>query len=606
MSRPTDSTESGIDAFLAREQSTKVIRVVVCGSIDDGKSTLLGYLMSALDARYNEIESADLAGLLDSLSAEREQNITIDVAYRHIRAGNRRYIFADSPGHQQFSANMATACSTADIAVLLVDVTKGIQPQTRVHAAIVGMMQTSEVVCLVNKMDAVSFAEEEFRRVAHEVHQLAVAIGLRHIASIPVSALVGENVIRPSANMPWYTGVPFIDYLNNWSREKNQPDDPIFAVQRIVRDQDAARGLLGKVDGGDFSVGDLVKVTASGEAAVIEKITRGWESVSRATNHSSVGLWLDRNLDIGRGDALSLAKMPLGTTNKIRARLLWLDEEPCSVGRTYDVKWASFWTACSIESIEHDDALGLGASEGEYTLSRGGLRMCEIALSSPIPYVEHSKHPGLGNFILVDRLTRRTFAAGTIIQKLAKSANVYKQPLSIARLDRERLNGQHGRVVWITGLSGSGKSTLANLIERELHQRGHRSYLLDGDNIRKGLCSDLGFSDAERMENVRRLAEDAGLVVLVAAVSPFQHDRDMARGIIGDRDFFELHVSTPLEVCEERDPKGLYRRARAGQLANFTGVSSPYEAPRRPSAVVDCTSPITPGQICALIEQLSI
>jgi bifunctional enzyme CysN/CysC len=507
---------------------------------------------------------------------------------------------------------MATGCSTADIAVLLVDVTKGIQAQTRAHASIIAMMRVSKLICLVNKMDAVCFAEEPFRAVTRDIARLASVVGIQDLTYIPVSGLLGENISRPSLRMPWYKNTTFIRDLSEWRREDHQANDPIYVVQRVVRDQDGGRGLLGRVNGGELSVGDLVKVASSGETAVIEKITRGWDCVSSAAKSSSVGLWLDRNLDVARGDALSLAKMPLETTTRLNARIAWFDEECCSLRRTYDLKWASVWTACSIECIHSTDPFCDRSFGDENSLCRGDLRTCEIALSHPIPYVEHHRHPELGTFILVDRLTRNTLAAGTIKQNLMKSANVYKQPLSITRSDRERLNGQQGRVVWITGLSGSGKSTLANLVELELHKRGHRSYLLDGDNTRKGLCSDLGFSDAERMENIRRLAEvaqllmEAGLVVVVAAVSPFQRDRDMARGIIGNLYFFEIHVSTPLEICEQRDPKGLYRKARAGQIADFTGVSSPYEAPSRPNAIFDCSSPIETAQISALIGQLHL
>jgi bifunctional enzyme CysN/CysC len=592
-----------IDEFLRQQNNQDSLRFITCGSVDDGKSTLIGRLLwESLQLFDDQVEALkteskkygtqganiDFALLVDGLSAEREQGITIDVAYRFFATNKRKFIVADTPGHEQYTRNMITGASTASLAVLLVDAQQGILTQTRRHAYLVSLMGIRHVVLAVNKMDLVSFDPVVFQQIQDSFQRYAKTLRFGSVTAIPLSALKGDNITQTSANTPWYAGPTLMGLLETTETKAAEPDRLVFPVQWVNRPDSSFRGLSGSVAQGRIKVGDEIRVTSSGQTASVVEIITMDGPLTDADSGDAITLRLSRAVDASRGDVLSLKQKPLETTDQFEATVVWMNEEAGLIGRSYDIKLATQWASASFTSIKHRVNINTLAHEPSKHLELNDISICNIATSKPLVFDSYENSRTLGSFILVDRFSHATVAAGMVQHSLRRAQNVHKQALSIARFDREKLNGHTGSVIWFTGLSGSGKSTIANALEVELHTRGKRTYILDGDNVRQGLNKDLGFTDADRVENIRRIAEvaklmmDAGLIVMTAFISPFRREREMARELIGAENFVEVYVNTSLEICEQRDVKGLYKKARSGLLPNLTGLNSPYEAPEHP------------------------
>jgi bifunctional enzyme CysN/CysC len=597
-----------VDEFLRQQQRQDLLRFITCGSVDDGKSTLIGRLLwesqqlfddqlVALKAESKKYgtqgEDIDFALLLDGLAAEREQGITIDVAYRFFATARRKFIVADTPGHEQYTRNMVTGASTADVAVLLVDARQGLLTQTLRHANLVALMGIRHVVLAVNKMDLLGFDAMIFQEITESFTTFAHPLGFASITAIPLSALKGDNITQRSALTPWYSGPTLMAYLETLNVAPAAAGNLVFPVQWVNRPDASFRGFSGSVANGSVQVGDEVRVSASGQTAVVTEIVTMDGLLAQALTGDAVTLRLNKEIDISRGDVLSLSQYPLEMTDQFEAHLIWMDQEAGLMGRNYDLKLATQWATASITNIKHRININTLAREACTQLTLNDISVCNLATTKPLVFESYENSRTLGGFILVDRASHATVAAGLIRHSLRRAQNVHKQALSITRAEREKLNGHKGSVIWFTGLSGSGKSTIANALEVELHALGQRTYILDGDNIRQGLNKDIGFTDADRVENIRRIAEvaklmmDAGLVVMTAFISPFRREREMARELIGAENFVEVFVNTSLAVCEQRDVKGLYKKARNGQIPNMTGVNSPYEAPQLPDVVID-------------------
>ena len=584
-----------------------LLRFITCGSVDDGKSTLIGRLLwesqHILEDQLHALQKdsarhgtqgtqIDYALLVDGLAAEREQGITIDVAYRYFASPRRKYIVADTPGHEQYTRNMITGASTAQAAVLLVDASQGLLTQTRRHAYLVSLMGLRHVILAVNKMDLVNYQRQRFEDIQHNFISFAKNLGLESITAIPVSALNGDNITTRTRQTPWYQGPTLMASLETIPLKNSVSQRLILPVQSVSRPHANFRGYCGTLAEGLIKVGDTLRVTHSGHTAQVQNIVTYDGNLAQAQTGQAITIQLDKEIDISRGDILTHAQQPLELTDHIEATLIWLHEDPGMVGRTYDIKLATQWASANISQIKHRIDVNTLNPEPSKKLQLNDISLCTLSLSKPLAFDSYANNPALGGFILVDRFTHATVGAGLIKHSLRRGQNVYAQALSITRTHREHLNGHAGKVIWFTGLSGSGKSTIANALEQKLHAQGRRTYILDGDNIRQGLNKDLGFTDEDRVENIRRVAEvaklmmDAGLIVLTAFISPFRAERDMARQLIGQDHFVEVFVDTPLEVCEQRDPKGLYKKARAGQLPNLTGIGSPYEPPVRPEILI--------------------
>ncbi|MFA5171881.1 MAG: sulfate adenylyltransferase subunit CysN [Sulfuriferula sp.] len=598
---------ASLDVFLAQQQKLELLRFITCGSVDDGKSTLIGRMLWESKQLFEDQlatltqeskkfgtqgDEIDYALLVDGLAAEREQGITIDVAYRFFATDKRKFIVADTPGHEQYTRNMITGASTADVAVILVDASQGVLTQTRRHAYLVSLMGIRHIVLAINKMDRVNYDAEVFDSIRDTFNAFAQDLGFQSITAIPVSALKGDNIIARSPFTNWYAGPTLMGYLESVDFQQALSDKLIFPVQWVNRPNSGFRGFSGTLEEGSVSVGDPIRVTASGQTATINEIVTMDGKLDTATQGQAVTLVLDKEIDASRGDIITLARAPLEMTDQFEATLVWMNEEEGLIGRNYELKLATQWASASITSIKHKVNVNTMAQEAARQLAMNDISLCNISLSKPIVCDTYAQSKMMGGFILVDKLSHATVAVGMINHSLRRAKNVHKQALTIGRTEREHLNSHKGQVIWFTGLSGSGKSTIANSLEVALHNQGYRTYILDGDNIRGGLNKDLGFTDADRVENIRRIAEvaklmmDAGLIVMTAFISPFRRERDMARDLIGAENFVEVYVDTPLEVCEQRDVKGLYKKARAGQLPNFSGISSAYEPPISPDIIV--------------------
>jgi bifunctional enzyme CysN/CysC len=596
-----------IHDWMTQQAQQDLLRFITCGSVDDGKSTLIGRLLweaqqvfddqiTALQAdskrHGTQGQDIDFALLVDGLAAEREQGITIDVAYRYFATPRRKFIVADTPGHEQYTRNMVTGASTADVAVLLIDARQGVLTQTRRHAYLVSLVGIKQVILAVNKMDLVGYSKDVFDVIVGDFNALAQSLGFKGITPIPLSALKGENITERSGLTPWYQGPTLMGSLETVQVDKPTQKKAVFPVQWVSRPNASFRGFSGTLAAGQLTVGAPLQITASGQTATLSRIVTADGDLDAAQAGDAVTLVLDREVDSSRGDVIALAEQPLEMTDQFEATLVWLQDEPGHIGRAYELKLANQWARASLTSLKYRVDVNTQAHESCKRLALNDIAVANLALSKPLVFAPYEENHTLGGFILVDKFTHATVAAGMIRHNLRRAQNVHRQALSINREDRERLNGHQGKVIWFTGLSGSGKSTLANTLEKELHAQGKRTYILDGDNIRQGLNKDLGFTDADRVENIRRVAEvaklmmDAGLIVMTAFISPFRAEREMARELIGDENFIEVFVDTPLEVCEQRDPKGLYKKARRGQLPNLTGVNSPYEPPLNPDLVL--------------------
>ena len=606
---PIDAV-TAVQAYLERQQNTDLLRFITCGSVDDGKSTLIGRLLWEAKQIFDDQLAAlkadsekhgtqgreiDFALLVDGLTAEREQGITIDVAYRFFATDRRRFIVIDTPGHEQYTRNMITGASTADVALILLDARAGVKTQTRRHANLVALMGIKHVVLAVNKMDLVDYGQDRFTRISEDFEHFAQPLGFESITAIPLSALKGMNITERSAATPWYAGPTLIGYLETVKVVPAVSDRLVFPVQWVNRPNPDFRGFAGTIMQGAVRRGDEIRVTRSGHTATVSAIvTMDGERASANQGHA-VMLTLDKELDISRGDVLSLASMPLETTDQFEASVIWLADEDGLVGRSYELMLGTQTTPAAITTIKHRVDVDTLAHEAHRKLELNDICVCNLATSKPLVFDAFETSKALGAFILIDRVSHATVAAGLIRHSLRRAQNVHRQALAIGRADRERLNGHKGCVIWFTGLSGSGKSTLANALELELHAKGRRTYILDGDNVRQGLNRDLGFTETDRVENIRRIAEvaklmmDAGIIVMTAFISPFRREREMARDMIGCDNFAEIYVSTPLAVCEAADVKGLYRKARLGKLPNMSGIDSPYEAPEQADLVIDAS-----------------
>ena len=593
------------------------LRVMTAGSVDCGKSTLLGRLLWDCGSLPTDVAVAgpeDLADLIDGLAAEREQGITIDVAHRQARSASRRFVFLDAPGHEEYTRNMATAASTAHVAVILVDAAEGIVTQTRRHTGIVAEMGVGNVLLAVNKMDAVGFDEDRYRSLATAFEELATRWGIPAASTLPVSGLLGDHVVTRSAAMPWFTGPTLLEWLE--SAEPRLPDERVgvFPVQWVGKDRDGRRVLAGTPSGAELRVGDSVRVVRSGRAATVATVHRAAElgkPVPSAAAGAPVSIVLDHHLDVACGDVLVPADPVSGgvrAAGGCSANLVWLADEPAVPGRAYEVKLAGQWSAATITGVAERVDLERVEHVAATTVEPNDLALVELSLATPLLIAPYRDSRRLGAFLLVDRRTHATVAAGMVRATRPVTRWLYEHEGVVDRAAQAALKGHPGRVVWLTGLSGAGKSTIADVLIGELHRRGVHTALLDGDNLRSGLNADLGFGDEDRVENVRRTIEvarlmvDAGLVVVVALISPFRAERAMARERIGAERFVEVFVDTPLGVCEQRDTKGLYRRARAGEIADFTGISSPYEPPERAEVTIDGTC--SPGELAAAVEGL--
>ena len=586
------------------------LRVIACGSVDDGKSTLLGRLLHECGAVFDDQQQAlardsvrsgtqgdaiDYALLLDGLEAEREQGITIDVAYRYFSSAVSRFVLADCPGHEQYTRNMATGASNADLAIVLVDARKGLRAQTRRHSWLVRLFGIRRVILAVNKMDLVDYAEPVFDAIVAAYRTLSAEIGIDAVCAIPVSGLRGDNVVQHSPRMPWYRGPSVLAQLDATAaelpaqRQRALRNEAFrMPVQWVCRPGPDFRGFAGQIGSGIVRVGDEVAVAATAQRARIAAIRIGDSQREVARAGQSVMLQLDREVDLSRGDVLAAADAPLQTSDRLSARLVWMHEQPLLPGRQYRLKIGTQTVNATVTEIKHQIDIDTQQRIAAKTLAINAIGVCNLALEAPVAMAPYEEDRALGSFILIDRLSQATVAGGTIEHALRRGEHVHAQDLSIDRARREQMKAQAARCVWFTGLSGAGKSTIANRVEVLLAERGCHTYLLDGDNLRLGLNRDLGFVDADRVENIRRVAEvarlmvDAGLIVLVSTISPFREDRRMARERLQPGQFVEVFVDTPLAECERRDVKGLYAKARIGLIPNFTGIDAPYEAPEHP------------------------
>jgi bifunctional enzyme CysN/CysC len=594
-----------------------LLRFITCGSVDDGKSSLLGRLLfetgripedqlAALKAssRGGEI---DYSLLLDGLAAEREQGITIDVAWRYFETERRKFIVADTPGHEQYTRNMVTGASRADAALLLVDARKGLLTQTLRHSYLVRLLGIRNVALAVNKMDLVGFDQSMFDEISHAYASTAEALGLT-VQSIPISAVRGDNVTKLSDASSWYEGPTLLEYLEHVAPgESEAAVQPfIMPVQWVNRATADFRGYAGMIASGGVSPGDALQLLPSGRKAAVERIATMTGDLDRAIAGQSVTLTFDREVDCSRGEVLAGHDAPLQVADQLEATLVWMSDQAMLPGRSYRLKLAASTVGAWVTELKSEINVETLEKLAARTLELNGIGIVNVALDRPLPFTSYEESRELGAFILIDRDSETTLAAGMIHHALRRAENVQWQAIDVTREARAAAKKQQPKLLWFTGLSGAGKSTIANLVDRKLHAMGKHSFVLDGDNIRHGLSKNLGFTDADRVENMRRVAEaaklmtDAGLIVLAALISPFRAEREMVRRIFPDGEFVEIFVDTPLDVAEERDPKGLYAKARSGALANFTGIDSPYEAPEQPDIRIDTTS-MTPEEAATAI-----
>uniref|UniRef100_A0A8J8B115 Adenylyl-sulfate kinase n=1 Tax=Coralloluteibacterium stylophorae TaxID=1776034 RepID=A0A8J8B115_9GAMM len=583
------------------------LRVIACGSVDDGKSSLLGRLLfesgnvpddqletlARVSARHGTTGGVDYALLLDGLEAEREQGITIDVAWRYFRTPRRRFILGDCPGHEQYTRNMATAASTADAAIVLVDARKGLLPQTHRHARICAMFGVRRVLLAVNKIDLVTDARGTFEAIAAAFDALAAGLGFDAVTAVPLSALRGDNLTARAAATPWYPGPTLLEWLEACPVPPPRQGALRLPVQWINRPDAGFRGIVGTIAAGTLRQGEELVVFPSGARSRVARLLRGFDEAQAAGVGEAVTVVLADEIDVARGDVLAAAATPPQAADQFAAHLLWMDASDLLPGRSYLMQIGTALVPAQVTALRHRVDIESGQPLSARRLGMNELGFCHLALEAPVAFEPYAQAPALGGFTLIDRRSNATAGVGTIDHALHRAANLHWQALEVDKAARATAKGQAPACLWFTGLSGSGKSTIADSVERQLHARGYHTYLLDGDNVRHGLNRDLGFTDADRVENVRRVAEvarlmvDAGLIVLVSFISPFASERRSARTLFAPGEFLEVFVDTPLELCEARAPKGLYAKARAGGIPNFTGIDSPYERPEQAELVLD-------------------
>lgn len=610
--RPDALIASDISAYLTLHQNKSLLRFITCGSVDDGKSTLIGRLLydskmifedqlASLEADSKRLgtqgQEIDFALLVDGLAAEREQGITIDVAYRFFATEKRKFIVADTPGHEQYTRNMVTGASTADLAVILIDARKGVLTQTRRHSYLAHLLGIRHIVLAVNKMDLIGYDEAAYDAIVEDYRGFAESIGIAGFTAIPISGFKGDNITGLSENMPWFAGPALLDHLERVEVEAEADRAKPFRlpVQWVNRPNLDFRGFAGLIASGTVKPGDEVRILPSGRTTTVSRIVAMGGDRDTAGAGESVTLTLADEVDCSRGDVIAAADAPPQVADQFKATIVWMDQAELLPGRAYWLKLGTQTVSVTVREPEHAIDVNTLAHVSARTLKLNDIGVAEIAADRGIVFEPYAEGHDLGGFILIDKVTNATVAAGMLHHSLRRAQNVHWQAVEITREAHAAQKGQRARLLWFTGLSGSGKSTIANLVEKKLHAMGKHSFLLDGDNIRHGLNRDLGFSDADRVENIRRVGEvarlmtDAGLIVLTAFISPFRAEREMVRAMLPEGDFFEIFIDTPIAEAERRDPKGLYRKARAGEIANFTGISSPYEAPESPQIRIDTT-----------------
>ena len=614
-----------IDAYLLQHQHKSLLRFITCGSVDDGKSTLIGRLLydskmifedqlAALESDSKKIgtqgQNIDFALLVDGLAAEREQGITIDVAYRFFATEKRKFIVADTPGHEQYTRNMVTGASTADLAIILVDARKGILTQTRRHSYLAHLIGIRHLVLAVNKMDLIGYDQQKYDRIVEEYRSFSQSIGIKSFTPMPISGYVGDNITARSKNTPWYTGVPLVELLENVELDVTADQGKAFRmpVQWVNRPNLDFRGFSGLVATGCVKRGDAIRVLPSGKTSSIDRIVTFSGDLEQAVAGQSVTLCLADEIDCSRGDVITTADEPVQVADQFEATIVWMADEMMTPGRSYWMKIGTQTVSASIQAPKYQINVNTLERTAVKTLELNAIGVANITTDRAIPFEAYETNRTLGGFIIIEKMTNATVAAGMLHFSLRRSQNVHWQALDVSRDVRASLKNQKPVVLWFTGLSGAGKSTIANLVEKKLVRMNRHTFLLDGDNVRHGLNKNLGFTQADRIENIRRVGEvaklmtDAGLIVITAFISPFRSERDMVRQMMAPNEFVEVFVDTALEEAERRDVKGLYKKARSGELKNFTGIDSPYEAPLDPEVRID-TSRMTPEEAADMIVE---
>ncbi|NWN83798.1 MAG: sulfate adenylyltransferase subunit CysN [Halomonas sp.] len=627
MAHSSDMIAGDIEGYLKSHEHKGLLRFITCGSVDDGKSTLIGRLLFESKLLFEDQLAAieadskkwgtqggemDFALLVDGLAAEREQGITIDVAYRFFSTDKRKFIVADTPGHEQYTRNMVTGASTADAAILMVDARQGILPQTRRHSFLMSLIGMRHIVVAINKMDLVSYSKERFDEIVAEYREFAQQLGIEEVTFIPMSALKGDNVIEPSPQMPWYHGTTLMGYLETVELDEERLQNQPFRmpVQWVNRPDLDFRGFSGMIAGGRIKPGDEIRVQPSGQASRIKRIYTFDGDLDQAIAGQSVTLLLEDEIDISRGDVISGVEQPAEIADQFETSLVWMHDEPLLPGRPYLMKIGTQTVSATVTDIKYQVNVNTLEHTAAKQLDLNGIGICTLSLNKAVAFDAYQGNADTGGYILIDRMTNNTVAAGMLNFALRRSQNIHMQHVDIDKPARAQNKAQQPAVLWFTGLSGAGKSTIANLVEKKLYAAGQHTYLLDGDNVRHGLNRDLGFTDADRVENIRRVGEvarlmtDAGLIVLTAFISPFRSERRLARDLVEDGEFIEVFVDTPLDVAEDRDPKGLYKKARRGELKNFTGIDSAYEAPEAPELHLKTTEMSSDEAADAVIELL--
>tara|TARA_B110001454_G_scaffold188525_1_gene186578 strand:+ start:818 stop:2734 length:1917 start_codon:yes stop_codon:yes gene_type:complete len=616
-----------IDAYLETHQHKSLLRFITCGSVDDGKSTLIGRLLydskmifedqlAALEADSKRVgtqgQEIDFALLVDGLAAEREQGITIDVAYRFFTTEKRKFIVADTPGHEQYTRNMVTGASTADLAVILIDARKGVLTQTRRHSFLAHLIGIRNIVLAVNKMDLVDYSQQVFEDIVADYSAFAASIGIESFTPMPISGFKGDNITANSPNTPWYTGKPLIEHLETVEVDVTADQAKPFrmAVQWVNRPNLDFRGFSGQIATGRVAPGDTIRVLPSGKTSTVSRIVTLDGDLDEAVAGQSVTLCFADEIDCSRGDVIAISDTPPEVSDQFEATLVWMSDDALHVGRSYWMKLGTQMVSVTVQAPKYVVNVNTMEHLAAKTLDLNAIGVVEIATDKPVVFEAYAQNRALGGFILVDKISNNTVAAGMLHFSLRRAQNVHWQALDISRDAHAGLKNQKPAVLWFTGLSGSGKSTIANLVEKKLHRMNRHTFLLDGDNVRHGLNKDLGFTEADRIENIRRVGEvarlmaDAGLIVITAFISPFRAEREMVRAMLPEGEFFEVFIDTPLSEAEKRDVKGLYKKARAGDLKNFTGIDSPYEAPESPEVRIDTTQMDPEAAANAIVERL--
>jgi bifunctional enzyme CysN/CysC len=628
MSHISELIATDIESYLKSHEEKGLLRFITCGSVDDGKSTLIGRMLyeshmlfddqlSSLKADSKKVgtqgEEIDFALLVDGLAAEREQGITIDVAYRFFSTDKRKYIVADTPGHEEYTRNMATGASTADVAIILVDAEQGVLTQTRRHSFIVSMVGVKKVLLAINKLDLVNYSEEIYDKIVSDYQDFAqTALDIDTITSIPISALIGDNVVKKSENTPWYNGQTIMEYLET-VEISNQKTLQSFRmpVQWVNRPNSNFRGFSGLISSGEINSGDKIRILPGGQTSTIKSIVTWGGNLTTAKAGQSVTIILDDEIDVSRGDVITTSEDPCSEADQFQARILWMNENPMMPGRQYLLKSNSQSTMLTLGRLKHRIDVNTLDHLPAKTLELNEIGVCNISLDKRIAFDSYDKNQTMGGFIVIDRLSNNTVGMGLIDFALRRSENIHWQKMDVSQESRAEQKSQVPKIIWFTGLSGSGKSSIANILEKKLQSLGRHTITLDGDNIRHGINRDLGFTDADRVENIRRVGEvaklmlNSGLICITSFISPFESERKMVRSLVSENEFIEVFVDTPLSVCEQRDVKGLYAKARSGEIPNFTGISSPFEKPINPEIRIDTLNISAEEAADQIIEFLS-